>query len=331
MPRWEQQFNQDMLEQAARLIEVDLQDIKHIGGFENIVYSFRKDGRELILRVGHSSHRTPEMAAAEMHFINYLATHQVRVAKPVHFSNGQLTACIDAGEGQFILTMFEKAAGSHIDSSHPDWGSELFEQWGELTGMMHALEQHYQLPADMQPRPHQDYSGFDTKDFGAEEQALYSRLQEVEARINDLPRERAAYGLCHRDLHPGNFFVQDGRIIAFDFDDCGYDYLVQDIAMAIYYGTVFGNWKAPVYELEQTSAIANQLLKDFMTGYNRQYQLERRWMEQLPLFIEKRRLELCLLLYKEYSAANEPEVNRAWLRYNIQAVEQGIPCMQLTI
>lgn len=331
MPRWEKQFDEPMLRQAAQLLEVDPHVIQHIGGFENIVFSFMKDGQELILRVGHSTHRSPEMVVAEMHFMDYLATHQVRIVKPVLFADGELIACIDAGEEQFILTVFEKAPGSHINSAHPEWGPKLFTQWGEVTGMMHALEQNYQLPAGMKPRPHQDVNGFDTFDFGEEEQALYARLQEVNTQINALPHDRAAYGLCHRDLHPGNFFVQDGDIIAFDFDDCGYDYLIQDIAIAVYYGTIFGNWKEPIYELQHTSAIANQLFKDFMTGYNRHYMLNNYWMEQLPLFIEKRRLELCLLLYKSYSDASASEVNQAWLRHNIQAVKQGIPCMQLNI
>lgn len=279
MPRWEQEIDEQLVKQAAQLLEVEPGLIQHIGGFENVVYGFPKDGQDLILRVGFSTHRSPAMVEAEMHFMDYLAAHQVRIAKPIRFSNGELTACISAGEGQFILSVFEKAPGGHINASHPDWGSELFQRWGEVTGMMHALEQSYQLPNGMQARPHQDHIGFDPSHYGAEELELYTRLIELEAQINALPHERAAYGLCHRDLHPGNFFVQDGHIIAFDFDDCGYDYLVHDIAIAVYYGTVFGNWSAPIYETEQASTVANRLYQDFMTGYNCYYQLDPYWMQ----------------------------------------------------
>lgn len=331
MPRWEQRFDEYRLEEAAQLIEVEPHRIKQIGGFENIVYSFPKNGQDLILRVGYSTHRTPEMVAAEMHFMDYLAAHQVRIAKPVRFSNGELIACIASGEEQFILSVFEKAPGGHINASHPDWGPGLFQRWGEITGMMHDLEQEYQLPEGMQARPHQDIIGFDTSLFGAEEHELYTRLIEVDAQINALPHERTAYGLCHRDLHPGNFFVQERNIIAFDFDDCGYDYFVQDIAIAVYYGTIFGDWNVPIYDVEQASAVGNLLYKEFMTGYNRHYRLEDHWIRQLPLFIEKRRLELCLLLYKPYHEAGVSEAKRSWLRHNIEAVKQGIPCMKLEL
>ncbi|MGZ9585768.1 phosphotransferase enzyme family protein [Paenibacillus marinisediminis] len=332
MPNWQQQFNEELLAQAAQRIGVEQESIIHCGGFENVVYSFQQGGQDLILRVGHSSHRTVELMASEMHFMDYLAKHGVRIARPVAFPSGQLIETLESEDAIFILTMFEKAAGGHIDCNHKDWGPRLFEQWGEITGKMHALAQEYILPADMTARPHQDVLGFNKSSFGPEEHKIYDRLQEVDKEINALPHEAGAYGLCHRDLHHGNFYVHESNMIAFDFDDCGYDYYVQDIAMAVYYGAVFGAWRTPEYENARVSKLANELLASFMIGYNREYQLDAKWLKQLPLFVEKRRLELCLLLYAscQESSSGSPE-RKAWLKHNLQDIDHGVPCMELQL
>jgi amicoumacin kinase len=330
MPNWQNRFDQDMLVQAGQLIGVDGQAFKHIGGFENVIYGYKQDDQERILRVTYTTHRSVELMESEMHFMDYLAKHGVQVACPVAFASGKLVECLSSGEDTFILTLFEFAPGGETGSNHENWGIELFEEWGEITGKMHALAQNYKLADGMTPRPYQDSIGFDTSKFGPTEQMVYEKLQEVSERINALPQEKGAFGLCHRDLHHGNFHVHNGQIIAFDFDDCGYDYFVHDIAMAVYYSAVFGNWRKPNYKNEQVSELANEVLVSFMKGYHRYHQLDAKWLEQLPLFIEKRRLELFLLTFEEFSnSSNEDEVN--WRKHNLQEIEQGMPCMEIRL
>ncbi|TCZ78269.1 hypothetical protein E0485_09120 [Paenibacillus albiflavus] len=330
MPSWQNKFDERMLEHAGRLIGLDEQAFKHIGGFENVIYSFKQDGNNRILRVAHDSHRSVGLMEAEMHFIDYLAKHGVQIAGAVAFANGNLIESISSGEDTFILTLFENAPGGHINAEHPDWGTKLFEQWGEITGKMHALEQDYTVPEGMTVRPHQDVIGFDTAKFSSEERMVYEKLQQLEKKINALPRERGAYGLCHRDLHHGNFHVHNGQMVAFDFDDCGYDYFVQDFAMAVYYGSVFGIWAKPVYENERVSVLANEILDSFFTGYSRYYRLDAKCVKELPLFIEKRRLEIFLLLYNIYLSSSD-ERKHEWIKHNLQDIEQGVPCMELKL
>lgn len=330
MPSWENRFDDEMLTKAAHIIGIQKEALKHIGGFENVIYGFEREGRALILRVTHDSHRSVELMASEMHFMDYLAKHGVQIASPVAFDSGNLMECISRENETFILTLFVKAPGGHIDARHKDWGPQLFEQWGEITGTMHALEQNYELPEGMIPRPHQDKIDFDLSKFSEIEKMAYEKLLQVDAQINALPHEAGAYGLCHRDLHHGNFHVHNGQMIAFDFDDCGYDYFLQDIAMAVYYGSVFGNRSMLQYDKERISELANGILTSFMKGYNREYQLDSKWLVHLPLFIEKRRLELFLLLFEEFGNSADQD-KKAWLEYNLHEIEQGIPCMELDI
>lgn len=153
-------------------------------------------------------------------------------------------------------------------------------------------------------------------------------MLQINDRINQLPRNREGYGLCHRDLHPGNFFVHEGQITVFDFDDCGYDYMVHDIAIAVYYSTIFGDWRKPEVEQSRTSSLASAMLTSFMKGYNREYALDNKWLEELPLFTEKRRLELVLLLFQEFSESQR-EQDREWLARNIQDALNDKACLEL--
>lgn len=330
MPNWQEQFDEQMITRSAELIGVERSCIKPIGGFENVVFSYTQDGEERILRAAHCSHRSAALIASEMHFMNYLAINGVSIAGPIPFPSGSFIEEIGEGDGLFVLSLFKKAPGAHIDSSHESWGSELFERWGAITGKMHALAQSYRLPEGMTPRPHQEGEGEGTPVTGDEPIRLLERWKQVSAEINMLPREAGAYGLCHRDLHMGNFFVHEGEIIGFDFDDCGYDYYLQDIAMAVYYGAVFGSWKKPIYDVECTSELGNTILSPFMKGYNREYQLDAGWMQYLPLFIEKRRLELTGILYPEY--INSEDIDKQeWLRRNVQDALDHVPCMNLKL
>jgi Ser/Thr protein kinase RdoA (MazF antagonist) len=53
------------------------------------------------------------------------------------------------------------------------------------------------------------------------------------AHLRSLPTPVDGYGLLHTDLHHGNFFVDEGRITAFDFDDIGYNWFASDIAVLL--------------------------------------------------------------------------------------------------
>lgn len=328
MPNWQVKFDEEMLKQAAQQIQVDWTTIKYIGGFENVVYSFPKDDHEFILRVTHQSHQDLEMVISELDFMDHLAKHGVQLAPPIPFQDGSLVQTLVKDEEKFMICVMKKAPGGHVNASDPYWGTELFEQWGEVTGRMHALTLQYERPETVLARPHQGKLEFDFANFGTVEQQLFEKLLQINDRINQLPRNREVYGLCHRDLHSGNFFVNEGQITVFDFDDCGYDYMVHDIAIAVYYSTIFGDRRKPEVEQSRTSSLAAAMLRSFMKGYNREYALDNKWLEELPLFIEKRRLELVLLLFQDFSES-QVEENRVWLARNIHDALNDKPCLVL--
>ncbi|AJY75463.1 phosphotransferase enzyme family protein [Paenibacillus beijingensis] len=332
MDNWQTTFTKERLAAASQRFGINPETARRIGGFENILYGYRSKGRDLVLRVSHSSHRPADQILAELNWVGYLADNGASVAKPVPSDLGSLIEVMEADRGYFTLTGFERAPGGHADARHGEWGTKLFEAWGQLTAEMHALAKTYNVTRGMPVRPDQDTLAFDTESFASpEEWGAWRKYAEVSEAISALPRGREGFGLCHRDLHHGNFFVSDGRITAFDFDDCGYDYFVQDIAMAVYYASVFPVWNGPLYDNDEISAFANRFLQHFMKGYNRAGRLGDEWLRELPLFIERRRSDLCLILFNAWSAESASDARRKWLVHNLAEIRSGVPCMALDV
>lgn len=330
MNKWQKQFTLEHLRDAAACYGVHEDDIAKVGGFENLVYAMKYRGHTAILRVTHESHRTERQVQAELNFVHHLAEHQVNVCKPLPSPGGRLLEQLPSEHGTFLLSAFEKAPGGHVNGSHPAWNDSLFEEWGRITALMHAAAVPYTVPAGEPDRETEDEPAYSpSAEMPEEGRLLYEAFRRYEEQIGSLPRSKESYGICHRDLHHGNFYVDNGVIYAFDFDDCGYDYFVQDIAMAVYYASTFPQWSTPAASREQTTEAARRVFASFMEGYGKVRRIDDYWLKQLPLFIEKRRIDLCMILAEEWRGGSEAQ--RHWLCWNIEGIANGTPCMDLDL
>jgi len=326
---------EELLGHAARRYGIEREAIRKFGGFENLVYRFDRDGKPYYLRVTHESRRSVSEMEAELHWLHDLAEQGVSVAGPVRSEFGRWLETIETEQGTFLLSVFEEAKGVRVDAHHSAWGAELFAEWGFVTGRMHACARDYEPPAGMPKRMGYEMNIFRSQpipDHLPAASIIRERLLAIEEQIGKLPEQAGLYGMSHRDLHHGNFHVHDGTITAFDFDDCGYDYFIQDIAMAVYYASIMPDWHAPVSDIALASDHANRFLESFMRGYERAYSLDQASMKLLPLFVEKRRLELAMILLEPWGgAAQRNELKREWVERNVDSIRHGEPCMRLDI
>ncbi|WP_019535336.1 phosphotransferase enzyme family protein [Paenibacillus ginsengihumi] len=334
MAQWQTALNEQHLAEAAKRYGVAEEDIVKVGGFENLVFRFGYAGIDAILRVSHTSHRSVRQIEAEIDWLLHLAQEGVGVSRPLASAGGNLMETIPHSEGQFILNAFEKAAGEQVHAEHPAWGPALFEEWGRTIGRMHACAKTYTLPKGMARRMREDMDLTLSEDKFASWQPeaieVYRKYRELESLIRDLPQDEDGYGMCHRDLHHGNFFVSGGRICAFDFDDCGYDYFAHDIAMAVYYASMFPGGGMPESDREKASDSANRFFERFMRGYFLENRLDEAWLRHLPLFMNQRHCELSLILL-ELWGENGTVAERAWIKRNLTAMVSGQPCFELDV
>ena len=104
----------DVLDKASELFKTHREDLKVFADYEgaaNLVYEYECDGRPLILRLSFNGERTPDQIRAELHFVQYLSDHGVRVSKPVNSRNGNLVETIEANGIQFHVASFIKGKG----------------------------------------------------------------------------------------------------------------------------------------------------------------------------------------------------------------------------
>ena len=82
--------------------------------------------------------------------------------------------------------------------------------------------------------------------------------QRVLFRVRNRACPASQLGLIHQDAHGGNFFVDDGRIMLFDFDDCCYGPFAMEIGIVIFYVAVL---------LGEPDDFAAWFVPNFLTGY----------------------------------------------------------------
>lgn len=253
-------------------------DLKFHRRVANFVYFARLDGREVVLRLTEPIHRKIKEIESELDWMNYLAMNGMRIAKPVATITGSFMVELP-GEKTYYAAVFEKAPGSFLDDDVVPT-EEFIATWGGYLGRMHRLTKDYQPSLQIQRRQQweQDESlAMALRSLDKTDELPYRRLNELMEWMRSLPQENHCYGLVHCDLHRGNFFVENGDITAFDFDDACYQWFSYDIVAPI--NSINKNL------FEGTNTLSKEkALESFLKGYSRENSLEQIWIERIHVF-----------------------------------------------
>ena len=327
--------NRYVIDTACQLFAIPRETLKQVPGYEgwaNLVYECKRDGQPHILRISFRSDRTAEQIRAELHFVNYLAEHGVRVSRPIFSQNGRQLETLHVQGIPLHIVSFVKGKGMRVPDNEYRYRQdapiqEYFENWGRVLGQMHALTKDYQPASDQTARPawseiHRSRLEIET--------LVPRRLPVVRERIHtllneilSLPKDRDSYGLIHGDFNDGNFTVDytNGDITVFDFDDCCYFWFIYELASA---------WEGGIGRvmfrgLEKRQAFMERYMDQVMEGYNRENTLPDQWLARIPLFIRLIQVEE-FLHFVRYIDDPDQEM-QAQLDYKIQCIENEIPYM----
>ncbi|WP_096155915.1 phosphotransferase enzyme family protein [Bacillus sp. FJAT-45066] len=309
MEKWvEQLFNDDILKKAAGKYGADSTEAKKLGDFENYVFEVTKDSKPFILRLTHSSHRSMEEVEAELDWINFLHANGLNVSLAHTSENRRLVEQLDVGDSSFFVSMFDKAPGELVKMQSDLFGSKLFTLWGKVTGKMHKVTQSYEARSHKRLR----WDDNDLIDFHLymPEQKLIAEADKLVNIVKALPQSPDVFNLIHSDIHPGNFFYNEGEIHVFDFDDSSYHYLVSDIAIPLYYSVWFVHRDE---NLQSRSAFGAEMLYHFLVGYLEEYEMSDDWLKRIPLFLKLRDYELYSVFHKKFDLQNMSDREKAVL------------------
>jgi len=254
-------------------------------------------------------------------WINYLAQGGASVSRAIYSQSGNLVEAIDDGQGgQFLATAFVKAPG--VPSWEIDWTSEFQEHYGQVIGRIHALTKEYAPANPSWRRPDWNSHGnLDLEDWlPASEAVAISKFQALMPHFESLPKDRDGYGLIHQDAHGANFYVHEGKITLFDFDDCVYGWFIYDIAMVLFYAAM---WK------EDKTAFTYEFMGDFLRGYRTENQLDPVWLNELPHFLKLREIDLYAVIHRSMDVENlDDPWCEGYMRGRKGKIENDIPYIE---
>ncbi len=317
-----ERYNDVILSAAKQRFDIQPASIELLDGFESYIYEFSRDDGDFILRLGHSLRRTPELIAGEVDWINYLAEGGANVSRAILSRNGNLVEAIDDGQGgQFLATAFVKAQG--VPSWEVEWTPEFVQHYGRVIGRLHALTKDYTPPDPAWRRPEWDAPGnLDLKDWlPPTEAAALTKFQELMPHFETLPKDRDGYGLIHQDAHGANFYIHEGQITLFDFDDSVYGWFIYDIAMVLFYAAM---WQ------EDKAAFTQEFMSDFLRGYKRENHLDPKWLNEIPHFLKLREIDLYAVIHRSMDVENlDDPWCEGYMRGRKERIEVGLPYIEL--
>ncbi|WP_044337896.1 phosphotransferase enzyme family protein [Rossellomorea aquimaris] len=312
MEKWiEELFTEGVLAEAASRYGCNTAKAKKLGDFENYVYEVHKGDTPYILRLTHCSHRSEREVTAELKWINYLHKHGVNVSLVNQSDKGKLVEVIKAEDTYFYVCLFHKAPGSPVKIIDPLFDEELFYKWGKVTGHMHRVTKEYVQGEDRRDRwEEDDVLNYEKYLSPVKDEYIIEKGEINKKTIKSYEETKDTFGLIHSDIHPGNFFYDEGTIHVFDFDDSTQFFFISDVAIPLYYSVW---WKFRNENLDIRSEFGRKFLVSFLKGYLTECDLEEEWVGRIPHFLLLRDLTLYSVFHKKWDLENLSEVEESLL------------------
>jgi len=321
-------FNDQVYTIAASKYGVTLNNISYVGGFQNYVFEYQRQGIPYILRIAHCSHRSLELTKGEIDWIHYLYDHGVPVSKAIPSTHDNLVETIEINDEVFFVTSFMKAEGKVPDESQFSSDPISLQKLGQLTGRIHALSKKYE-PKNKTIRRydwHENNYLLKRKLYIPDSQsAVHNKCTELMTTLHSLPKENDSYGLIHGDLNYGNFSIStSGKITVFDFDECEYGWFMSDIAIQLYYATYIhlGSQK-------KKDEVADFFMQHYWRAYEQENSLDSFWLDQIPLFLKLREFLVYIGSYRSFDLSELNDFAKRFLDEARTRIELGDPVVHI--
>ena len=314
--------NNSILNEIFRLFQLNILEvnINEIGNSANLIYELQNENNAYILRISKQPFCNLSQYEAEMDYVNYLFYMKVNVSKIIPSINNKLVEVIYDNHQCSFVSVFEKAKG-HLPrvNNIKEWNESLFYQWGKTMGKFHCLTKDYRPKEGKITRKqwNEDFNFKGEYTVDEKDYVIYDIWSEIIKEMNAFPKDKDSYGLIHNDFHQYNFFINDGNITVFDFDDCLYHWYVCDIAIAIYHSLQ----TIPMNSVKERIEFGIKFTESFLKGYLRENKIEEKWIDKIPLFLEYRRIfsyNFILNLWRKNELNEYQKEHLENIRYNIE-------------
>jgi len=250
----------------------------------NDIYLVRAAQTRFVMQAWRSDMYEPEEVLYELEYMRHLDTKGIHVASPQPTANGALFFSLNAPEGARPVALFAWAEGAPLSASPAteraaDLGAHVAKLHAASAGFAptaarfrnDAARMRERLPALLRMvggRP-------------GEDQFYRHAIETVANAMDALGAEGLPRGPTHGDIQIENILVSDaGRMTVIDFDDCGEDHLMNDLACFL--------WR------NEYQGVDPAIGEAFVQGYSQVRPLTEREQALMPLFIADRDLYLAV-------------------------------------
>jgi Ser/Thr protein kinase RdoA (MazF antagonist) len=279
----------DIIQHAEKLYNAKLISENSIGNSANQVYEMLAD-RPVILRVSEYTEKKKNHIDFELEWMDYLSQKINNIVQPISSVNDNLLEIIICDK-KYILCVFEKAKGHMLDIRNiHEYNKALFLEIGLLMARIHNMTKNYSCHNNSISDEFAWYNGWS---FWSEynliiddEVSPYEKKYIQE--LYSLPKSSDTYGIIHADIQWANFFIDNGHITLFDFDDCEFNWYAYDMAITLYQFVQQSG--IPHTSQKERADFAETFLLSYLKGYIQENTIDKNHILQLDMFMKYRRI-----------------------------------------
>jgi len=236
------------------------------------------NGDPVIIRISDGAFRGRGEVLGELLWLDHLIRNGCTVTTPIPSRGGELLETIQLDGGIMHVSCFERFGGRQLDpATDAEWNDELFQKLGREIGRIHRVSDELKLPADRDRWPWYEskLTQFPDPLPEAFNPHVADAMRTFIAELRKRPTPSRHYGLVHRDLHEGNFLVEDGKVQIIDFDLGCYGWRTMDFAVLLFSNYYYPSLLVP----NASSELAGHVLAMMVKGYREEYTLDREQVE----------------------------------------------------
>lgn len=317
--------NNLIIEQAKPLYGVELVNENTLGYSVNKILEVKTAQNSYILRVSEYSPERKKYIEFELNWMEYLSNHLEGIVQPIRSARDNLLEIVHDSQKDYILCLFEKASGKPVDINNPtEFNETLFSNLGVLMGNIHHLTKEYRYNKRISEFEWDSpVNSWRNQNIILDENVrLYQKKYYDD--ISRLPRSKDTYGIIHWDIHPDNFFVDNGKIKLFDFNSFQFNWYTADIASAIFFLIQRGAGPLTYKSEKERTEFAETCLISYLCGYLQSNSTDEYWIKKIDLFIKYQMADEYLATQNGLLQEN-PELQKWYLNWHKERIINGLP------
>jgi Ser/Thr protein kinase RdoA (MazF antagonist) len=224
---------------------------------------------------------------------------------------------IDEKDGYFTGRLYEFLEGEILEEM--EYSSSQMTELGNQLGLFHKNACDLDIQRDsLDTAPYFNFKKYVPSD----QTSILESFQTLMNEINAIERTPETWGLTHGDCHPGNVMARGNNLTLIDFNDSGFNYFLNDIAIVLY-------MTFPPEDVDEKEFMMTAF-KDFMKGYRQHMNPSAEVLDKLPLFFKLRTLMFHTLeawMFPFYSKEEQEEA-KAGIEKRIKRVESDFESLK---